>query len=324
MGQLYYRGLHKLFFDSYPSAATSFVAVTGYVGPDPIQKLAALPFKSQVVYGLQQETPDSALHAALTKLSTGNVEVRYPAIATHSKLYVWLKQERPIRALVGSANFSRNGLFNDFRETLLEVERADLYAAYAYAQLILDSSHHCSSASVAGAPEQAPKPATCDLLLYDPESGEVQPSAGLNWGFSPNGNVVPNDAYIPIRTQHIRDFREIFRPVSFDPTDGRRNRALKEAVEFIWDDGTTMQVLFEGSQPVDGVKYPKQISSVPQKNILGIYLRKRLGLPPVSASRDPSERVTRRALCEYGREFVTLRPVEPGVFYADFKPTHIA
>lgn len=324
MGQLYYRGLHRYFFEHFPKEATSFVAVSGYVGPGPIESLRQLPFSSSVVYGLQRETPDQKLHGVLQNLTSDKIQVLYPSIPTHAKIYVWLNNGRPIRALVGSANFSQNGLFNDFRETLIEVDKTDLFSVYAYSQLILDSSTNCRLVTIDPLREPSPKAESCDLTLYDPKTGEVQPSAGLNWGFSPKGNVVPNDAYIPIRTQHIKDFPQYFNPILFDPQDGHRSRQLKEANELVWDDGATMKVLFEGSQPVGDQKYPKQISSVPEKNILGLYLRKRLGLAPVSRRRDPSERVLRRHLAEYGRDFVTLKSVEPGVFSADFKPLHIS
>ena len=323
MGQLYYRGLHRYFFEQFPRDATEFVAVSGYVGPAPIRTLRDLPFSSSIVYGLQREKPDLNLHNALQNLSAGNVKVLYPSIPTHAKIYVWLNDRRPIRALVGSANFSENGLFNDFRETLIEVDKADLFSVYAYTQLIVDSSKDCKNVTVDAPSVQIPKSDSCDLVLYDPKSGEVQQSAGLNWGFSPKGNVRPNDAYIPIRTHHIKDFPGYFNPVVFDPQKGHKSRKLKEANELVWDDGVTMKVLFEGSQPVDSQTYPKQISSVPEKDILGIYLRKRLGLKAVSQQRNPNERVSRRILSEYGRDYITLRLVEPGVFFADFRPLHL-
>ncbi len=328
MGQLYYRSLHKEFFEKFPKEATHFFAITGYLGPDPISRLLKLNLKSLVIYGLQRETPNNLLHQQLLKLHCDKVSIYYPEIPSHAKCYLWMVNDKPIRGLVGSANFSTNGLNNDFRETLLEVETPDLYAVKAYIDVIKESSKACNEALVSSPTitNASNLPVgfdqECILELYDPKSGQVQEMSGLNWGFA-NGNVTPNDAYIPIRTKHITNFPHLFQPVFFNPLDGHRSRTKsKEAVELIWDDGVIMEVLFEGSQPINNLNYPKQISSIPTKSLLGCYLRSRLNLPPVSSSRLPREKVTREILERYGRNSISLKLIQPGIYFADFSPTH--
>lgn len=321
MGQLYYRNLHKEFFERFPREATEFYAISGYLGPDPVNRLLTLPFNSCIIYGLQRETPNFILHQQLTKIHGDKVSIMYPEVPSHAKCYLWLREGKPIRGLVGSANFSINGLNNDFRETLIEVEKPDLYAVKAYIDVIKESSKACNIITIAKVPKDIVTDLTmgCELELFEPHSGEVQSMSGLNWGFA-NGNVTPNDAYIPIRVKHIKKFPHLFQPVFFNPADGHRSRSVKskEAVEIIWDDGVIMEALFEGSQPINGMNYPKQISSIPRKNLLGEYLRTRLKLLPVSDERKDSEKITRSILERYGRNSITLKLIQPGVYSADF------
>ena len=111
----------------------------------------------------------------------------------------------------------------------------------------------------------------------------------------------------------------------FKPELGHQSRKQNETIELIWDDGVVMEALFEGSQPVDGVFYPKQICSVPNKSLMGEYFRDRLGLPLVSDERRPSGRITRAQLERYGRSHITLSLIQPGIYSADFSvaPTSI-
>ena len=324
MGQLFYRNLHLEFFERFPKETTNFLAVSGYLGPDPVTKLETLPFNSKVLYGLQRETPNLILHNQLKKIHGEKVSIYYPNIPSHAKCYLWMCNDRPIRGLIGSANFSTNGLFNDFRETLIEVEKPDLYAVKAYIDVIQESAVACVDASevrIQAGQGTVNVEDGCEMVLYNPDTGQVQDSSGLNWGFA-DANVTPNDAYIAIRTKHIKDFPSLFLPVFFKPEDGHRSRSQnsKEAVELIWDDGVIMEALFEGSQPVNGMKYPKQISSIPSKAMLGEYLRFRLGLSPVSDQKRPEERVTRADLERYGRSSINLKLLQPGIYSADFSP----
>ena len=104
--------------------------------------------------------------------------------------------------------------------------------------------------------------------------------SGLNWGYMANGLPSPkrgiDDACIPISINHIRQFPDLFPPKLTErelvDVRGRRQRS-NEAIELIWDDGITMEGLLEGTNNVDGIEYPKQISSFPAKNQMGEYLR---------------------------------------------------
>lgn len=322
MGQIYFRNLHDEFFTRYPSNATDFLAISGYVGPDPLKKLLDLPLKSTVYVGLQREQQDLVLHNHLKRIHSPEVSIFYPSQLTHAKCYLWKRNSELIRGLIGSANFSVNGLNNDFREVLFEVEKRDLYSLNAYFEIIAEAAMPCTEVEIIGSklgkvgtitPEQTDY---CDLELFA-RGGEVPDASGLNWGFA-DANVTPNDAYIAIRKSNIQTSPQLFPRHTYSEGDGHRSRSVIEKVELIWDDGVIMPGLFEGSQEVDGVRFPKQIGSIPRKSDMGLYLRNRLGLPPVSPNRHPSERVTREQLVRYGRDNIRISLLQPGMYYCDF------
>ena len=97
------------------------------------------------------------------------------------------------------------------------------------------------------------------------------------------------------------------------PTQDNNGRPHRhnDSVEVIWDDGTTMECLFEGNQEDNGIVYPKQIASAPSKSLLGEYLRFRIGVPS-------GARVTRRDLNRYGRDYISVSLQAEGIYYFDF------
>jgi len=309
---LHYKNLNKLFFESVPQQATDFIALSGFLGPDPIIKLGDLPFNSTVIYGLQKENQNFLLHNQLVGLHNEKRKIFYPEIACHSKCYLWLNGNKPIKGLIGSANFSSNGLYNDFRETLLEVDENQLYVLKGYIEIILNSASECNSIIVQEKKEIKEKynEEICDMILYDPKTGQTQNGHGLNWGFA-DANVRPNDACIPIRMEHIRKYPKLF--PALQPNPESRKGTLKEVIEFVWDDGVVMQGRLEGSQPLpnSNIFFPKQLASFPHKDELGIYIRERLNIPL-------GTRVLREDLMKYGRDTVSVSEIEEGIYYLDF------
>jgi len=208
---LHYKNLYKLFFESVPQQATDFIALSGFLGPDPIKKLEELPIKSTIIYGLQKENQKFLLHQQLIGLHNENRRIFYPDIACHSKCYLWLNGNTPLKGLIGSANFSSNGLYNDYRETLLEVDENQLYVMKGYIEIILNSAKECNTVEVDEKEEVEGdyNKEICEMVLYDPRTGQTQNGHGLNWGFA-DANVRPNDACIPIRMEHIRKYPKLF------------------------------------------------------------------------------------------------------------------
>jgi len=309
---LHYKNLYKLFFESVPQQATDFIALSGFLGPDPIKKLEELPIKSTIIYGLQKENQKFLLHQQLIGLHNENRRIFYPDIACHSKCYLWLNGNTPLKGLIGSANFSSNGLYNDYRETLLEVDENQLYVMKGYIEIILNSAKECNTVEVDEKEEVEGdyNKEICEMVLYDPRTGQTQNGHGLNWGFA-DANVRPNDACIPIRMEHIRKYPKLFPALQPDPEN--RKGTLKEVIEFVWDDGVIMQGRLEGSQPLPNsdIKFPKQLASFPHKDELGIYIRERMDIPL-------GERVLREDLMKYGRDTISISLIEEGVYHLDF------
>ena len=325
---LYYKDLSSLVFENYPHQADEVKILSGYIGPVPLAKLKSLPIKSTVIHGLFKENRKKKLHDQVVKLHGDNLEVFYPEILSHSKCYIWLKDGVPIKGLIGSANFSSNGLNSDYRETLFEVDVRQATMLNAYIDVILNSAKACIEFDVEdkGFTQSLSGQRLAELkenyvegvaeLSLVKNNGEIHQRSGLNWGMSEDSNVRPNDAYIPIRIDTIRLHPDIFTPRQELPEGVSARTNVAEVVELIWDDGEVMQARFEGTQLIPDLgpgKYPKNLASFPNKDILGRYMRKRLGV-------EPGTPVTLSDLERYGSQSIKLSKIEDGIYSADFRP----
>lgn len=327
---IYYDNLWGQVLENTPVGADELKILSGYVGPTPIQELHSgsnANLSCTVIFGLFKENRKAILHDELLRLNNGNVQILYPNLPAHSKCYLWLSGGVPVRGLIGSANFSSNGLRIPYRESLMEVKDSDMRALNTYIDLIKRTCRICTDIDrselqerrarrVIGEDTDEFEEGVAKLSLID-RRGEVPALSGLNWGMSPTSHVALDDAYIPIRQEVIRNHPELFPPRPI--MDGAQTRgSLDEVVELIWDDGIAMQVKFEGVQMLsdsngDMLKYPKQISSFPNKSIMGRYLRGRIGVPSGVV-------VTREHLERYGNTTIQLSMVSEGVYSANFAP----
>lgn len=327
---IYYDNLWNQVIERPPIEADELKILSGFVGPTPIQALhqgVNSKLKCTVIFGLFKENRKAILHDELVRLNNGNVRILYPNLPAHSKCYVWLSNGIPIRGLIGSANFSSNGLRVPYRESLMEVKDSDMRALNSYIDLIKHTCRVCTEVDrselqerkaryTVGEDTEVFEEGVAKLSLID-RSGEVPVLSGINWGMSPTSHVNIDDAYIPIRKEVIKNHPELFppRPIA----DGAQTRgSLDEVVELIWDDGIAMQVKFEGTQMIsdlngDVLKYPKQISSFPVKAIMGRYLRNRIGVPSGVV-------VTKEHLQRYGNSVIQLSLISEGVYSANFAP----
>jgi len=135
------------------------------------------------------------------------------------------------------------------------------------------------------------------LKLYSEKNGNVQQQGGLNWGFSA-GNVCENDAYVAIPKGFIEKNPDFF------PTKSSR-------IDVEWDDGTHMVCSVEGTQDVQGKKYPKQLTSADDKSVFGEYIRKRMGV-------SSGEKVTMDDLNKYGRKDIEITKQGDNKYKIDF------
>lgn len=136
-----------------------------------------------------------------------------------------------------------------------------------------------------------------NLELYSVRDNKVQNQSGLNWGFS-SGHVNPSDAYIALTK------RFILNNINFFPPHG-------SIITTHWDDDTIIPCLLEGTQVINGITYPKQISSAHDKSILGDYLRGRLHVTT-------NHPITMSDLNNYGRNYISVSHINSNNYYFDF------
>ncbi|MCM3609963.1 NgoFVII family restriction endonuclease [Planococcus sp. MERTA32b] len=292
--------------------------LSGYLGPTPVARLQSLSIKTKVIYGMYgSELVPEALHKVLVDNHLdGRHEILYSNIPVHSKCYVWKLQGEIVYSLIGSANFSTSSLSAGYRESLAEMTNDSFEELEKYMNHIIGNSIKCNSSEVRYIPNTSINHSSqeCSMILYNPLNNEVPQGSGLNWGHSIKGHTNIGDSYITIRTEHIKKYPKLFPKKQISSNlknqEGRSSRQ-SDPIELIWDDGFVMKALLEGTQPVGETRYPKQISSFPRKNILGEYLRKRMGLPGDAL-------ITIKDLEDYGRNDIKISLLKRGTYYVDF------
>jgi hypothetical protein len=320
---LYEQNLEGLIFNRHKMIESDeLVILSGYLGPNPVTKLKQLPINATVIYGMYGDKGiQHRLHNALidTQLNVPNVDIYYSTIPVHSKCYIWKYKNEVKHALIGSANFSTNGLSTPYREILAETTYDTFQPLQKYVDRVMTNSILCTdvelnqpSKRIITTPNTQVLTEFCKMSFLG--RGDILYTAsGLNWGQG-NAHNNLNDAYITIKKDYIKQYPHLFPPkqdfATITNVGGKPNRH-NDAIEIIWDDGMIMDGLLEGSQDERGLKYPKQITSFPGKNLMGEYLRRRLGVKsgqPVSIG----------DLQRYGRTDIDISLQDEGIYYFDF------
>lgn len=342
---LYYKNLEQIIFSKHellPDAPDELLIISGYLGPAPIERLNELGnIKTTVIGGMYSNGIDVRLLDSLDsiKRTNPNLKILYSQQEIHSKIYIWKKEDRVLSALIGSANFSSNGLRTDYRESLADATRDTFEPLKDYSKFILDHSTETPSLkasqaiinwneehTINGIVEFTPeKLYTVDIPLYSEDSSNdkyIPQRSGLNWCFS-NGHVAVGDAYIRIPKSILQMESELIKPFDSSYTSTSTRRRNSDSIELIWDDGFVMEASLEGVQTYNNKKYPKQLASykaktpflngerISAKSILGRYLRNRLNI-------GLTELITMDTLNNYGRTTITLSLIDEGIYYADF------
>ena len=325
---LYTQNLEELIFHRHEMHETDeLIVLSGYLGPRPVSRLEELPFNSTVIYGMYgSEGIRPSLHNSLTNIQgeVENLNIFYSNLPVHSKCYVWRRRGEIIHALLGSANFSVNGLTTPFREVLAETTFDTFQPLNEYIRHVLNNSISCLEVGMERVVEEREQFEFCKIpFLMD--NGQVHNASGLNWGFMKNGQPAKkrriNDACVPISVEDVINFPKLF-PAKLEDRDfidvrGRKQRN-NEAIEIVWDDGVIMEGLLEGNNDskrlkeiLGDKKYPKQIASFPRKDEMGIYLRNRIGVPL-------GQPVRKHHLERYGRTDIEISLLADGVYKFDF------
>lgn len=307
--------------------ADELLIITGYIGPDPFSNLKSLPLECHVIYGMYgADSIGEKLHNSLNKINSrlSNADLFYSQSAVHAKCYLWKKDGLIVDALIGSANFSRNGLATPDREVLVEADSSVYGQLQDYYDKILKNSIPCNSTNVKFKSKVRPSFITgllteCRLSFLAVKKGiiEVPPRSGINWGVNSTqvggtSHTCIGDAEIRITKEAIENFPDFFPPKLGTPSkrSGKLQRQNDE-IELIWDDGTIMKGLLEQNLPQGDLIYPKAICSSDSKAELGLYLRKRIGVSPTHV-------ITKADLDNYGRTDITVSLQAEGVYYMDF------
>lgn len=337
---LYYKDLENKIFTKHELTSDEpdeLIIISGFVGPAPLRRLKDLDFKVTVIGGMYSGGMNEKLWESIEKIKNENenLTILFSNIEIHSKIYIWRKEGKVLTALIGSANFSANGLRNDLRESLAEATRdtfEPLNEYYGFIKInsvpkpqLKKSNSITIDFSEIGESQNIPNNIkhSCNLPLYSTSRNQVQEKGGLNWGFS-SGHVAEGDAYIALPKEIIQENPMLFKPYEEGyEFNGSRRRRNSDPIEIIWDDGYIMDASFEGNQNIDGKSFPKQLASysaknpklngerISKKSILGRYLRKRLNV-------ELKHQITCEDLEKYGRNYITLSLIDDGVYYADF------
>lgn len=342
---LYYTGLEEVIFSKHEILSEEpdeLIIISGFLGPSPIERLKNLPnMKITIIGGMYINGIDLRLLNSLESIEKQNkkISIFYSNKEIHSKIYIWKKKGKTLAALIGSANFSSNGLRTDYRESLADATRDTFTELDRYFKFVLDNSSRKAKVNkkqkILDIVSQNEKKneidfsnihLTANIPLYDERKNEVAEFSGLNWGRARlNGtHTSEGDAYIRIPQKIINDNIGLIKPIDpkFKTPEGKRKRN-SDPIEIIWDDGYVMEALLEGEQTLDGLMYPKQLASyslkkpilngkkVSVKSVLGRYLRNRLNV-------DIDIKITKDILDDYGRNSITLSLISEGVYYADF------
>lgn len=346
-----YENLYNKVFDTTIDS-DKLVIISGYVGPAVVQDLKKLPYDVELYVGMYGNVISGILHKSLLKSDKmENVSIFYTNILVHAKCYIWFKNNKIVKALIGSANFSTSGLMTPKKEVLGYIPEESYDEMLVYINLIKQVSYsvkeyNYEERNIIGFTDDmtqtiSDKEVEISLLAargsgnqnniigIATNPGDVHAGAGLNWGFS-NGMPKPNDAYIKIPKEQI-----INNPLMFPP----KSNDINDPIDVIWDDGTEMQMLLEGNQTVEGIDYPKQISTYKSKKELGLYLRKRIGdaigknlIIPEELSKDEfvakahyykDKFITKEMLDSYGRTSINIKLIGDRTYYFDFSRTNV-
>jgi len=332
---LFYENLDQIVFHRNELfRCDELIVLSGYVGPAPVKRLAELPLKSTVIYGMYgSDGIQQSLHDALVleNKAIEKLDILYSSIPVHAKCYIWRNNGEVVHALIGSANFSTNGLTTPYKEVLAETTADTFDPLNGYLKHVFENTISCDKATVKknakrrrttfGAEEYDPE--VCSMPLYILEGGmeKVPEKSGINWGMAKlsGSHVNINDAYIRIGMDLVEHYPDLFPVKQTEPQNienvVRKDHRHNDSIDIVWDDGTTMTGLLEGSVPKiengEKVLYPKQISTIPKKAILGKYMRERLGVPE-------GQQITMKDFERYGRKTIDVSLQGEGIYFFDF------
>lgn len=228
---------------------------------------------------------------------------RLPAV--HSKVYIWLTNNIPIKSFIGSANYTQNAFFREQREVLIE---ADPQESYKYYQSLINETVYCTHLDAENFVKTSADKSTFTVansvinitglpkicVSFLDKNGNLPAKSGLNWGLDGNGNKrqpsrTGNEAYIRITAK-------VYNTDFFPP--------IAEQFTIITDDNKSLLCTREQSSG-------KSITTPNSNSQMGEYFRRRLGLPSGAW-------VLKSHLETYGRTDVCFYKLDEESYFMDF------
>lgn len=229
----------------------------------------------------------------------------------HSKIYIWCKDNTPLFAFIGSANYTQTALILSTQKEVMA--SCDAVSAYNYYLGIQKDTIYCEHPDTENeillvndnyrigkkstelsniehyTRQDAYDTLPSEIVKLVGRNGEVQNVAGLNWG--QRDRREPNQAYLQL-SPHV--YKSDFFPV--------------KTIHFtvLTDDGCSFVCTrAQKAKTGDAIETPHNNS------LLGEYFRNRLGLAN-------GARVRTADLDRYGRRDVTFYKIDDETYYMDF------
>lgn len=275
---------------------TELFVVSGYATASMAHRhLAETGARVQLIHGMASiagvSMVDDAMFRTLEAQGRFRCHYRVDRPPVHSKVYVWMLDAVPVKAFVGSANYTQAGFFGGHQKEAMS--EADPNKALDYFRTVLRGSLEISHDDIEqrvtlfSAEEQDDRSDDCVMLPLVTRTGEPGPRSGLNWGQRPGRHL--DQAYIPI-------------PARIGRTEFFPRRATRFTV--LTDDGFS----FIAAVAQDNAK---AIHTTDGNYILGQYFRDRIGV-------NRGDGVTGNHLRAYGRVDVEFCKLDDETFFMEF------
>ena len=229
-------------------------------------------------------------------------------IPCHAKVYVWLKEGKPIKAFTGSADFTQNAFYALQHEAMIECDpqnALDYYNSFSEDTIFCDHSEVEDTVTILSRQQYRDKNSELEEVGDDVSiknkgfpsqtlsllgtKGEIGERSGLNWGQRERRDK--NQTYIPLQ-------RHVAKSGFFPSKD--------QHFTVITDDGFSMIC-----SVAQGDEKGKAIHTPLDNGELGRYFRKRIDIPSGAY-------VKKEDLERYGRTDVTFFKIDNETYYMDF------
>lgn len=263
-------------------------------------EIAGAGVKVQLVVGMASTSDgirlaDHDMFRQLERESPFECHYRIARPAVHSKVYVWMRGDAPLRAFVGSANYTEQGFLSGRQENAMD--ETDPQEARGYFMDALRGAMEVSRDDIEdnvilrrGEPRSRESDDCITVSLLS-RAGVVPARSGLNWGQRYGRN--PNQAYIQLGAARAKSG-------FFPPRPEQFTVVTDDNLSFI-----AVRAQKSGDRGGDAIETPEG------NHILGAYLRARIGV----RSGAP---VAKRDLENYGRTDITFCKIEGDTYYMDF------